>query len=249
VFDQYIDVNCGLTKIGKTESVKALGQALGKFVLVFCCDESFDFQAIGRILTGVCQVGAWGCFDEFNRLNTRILSAVSSQIETIELGLRRFSGKASYLEIELLGRTVSLSEETGIFITMNPQYAGRNTLPENLRKLFRSFSMAKPDGEAIAEVILYSQGFVHASELSKIMVPYFEELDGRLSRQVHYDFGLRALKNVLRISGSLKRAQLKEHPDMDGLDSNSWESALILRSLRETVAPKLLAGDIAIMLE
>jgi dynein heavy chain 1 len=29
---------------GKTESVKALGHALGRFVLVFNCDESFDFQ-------------------------------------------------------------------------------------------------------------------------------------------------------------------------------------------------------------
>ena len=47
---------------GKTESVKALGQQLGRFVLVFCCDETFDFQAVGRIFVGLCQVGAWGCF-------------------------------------------------------------------------------------------------------------------------------------------------------------------------------------------
>lgn len=47
---------------GKTESVKALGAQLGRFVLVFCCDESFDFQSVGRIFVGLCQVGAWGCF-------------------------------------------------------------------------------------------------------------------------------------------------------------------------------------------
>jgi len=34
---------------GKTETVKALGWQLGRFVLVFCCDENFDFQAMGRI--------------------------------------------------------------------------------------------------------------------------------------------------------------------------------------------------------
>lgn len=45
---------------GKTESVKALGSTLGRFVLVFCCDDAFDFQAMGRIFTGLCQVGAWG---------------------------------------------------------------------------------------------------------------------------------------------------------------------------------------------
>ncbi|CAD7970792.1 unnamed protein product, partial [Amoebophrya sp. A120] len=53
---------------GKTESVKALGAQMGYFVLVFCCDETFDFQSMGRIFVGLCQVGAWGCFDEFNRL-------------------------------------------------------------------------------------------------------------------------------------------------------------------------------------
>jgi len=46
---------------GKTESVKALGVQLGRFVLVFCCDENFDFQAMGHIFVGLCQVGAWGC--------------------------------------------------------------------------------------------------------------------------------------------------------------------------------------------
>jgi len=69
---------------GKTESVKALGCQLGTFVLVFNCDETFDFQAMGRIFVGLCQVGAWGCFDEFNRLEERMLSAVSQQILVIQ---------------------------------------------------------------------------------------------------------------------------------------------------------------------
>ena len=73
---------------GKTETVKALGSQLGRFVLVFCCDEGFDFQAMGRIFVGLCQCGAWGCFDEFNRLEERILSACSQQIQTIQVGLK-----------------------------------------------------------------------------------------------------------------------------------------------------------------
>lgn len=73
---------------GKTESVKALGHQLGRFVLVFNCDETFDFQAMGRIFVGLCQVGAWGCFDEFNRLEERMLSAVSQQVQTIQEALK-----------------------------------------------------------------------------------------------------------------------------------------------------------------
>lgn len=44
---------------GKTESVKALGHQLGRFVLVFNCDETFDFQAMGRIFVGLCQVSVY----------------------------------------------------------------------------------------------------------------------------------------------------------------------------------------------
>lgn len=100
---------------GKTETVKALGAQLGRFVLVFNCDETFDFSAMGRLFAGLCQVGAWGCFDEFNRLEERILSAVSQQILTIQNGLL---GRESH--IDLLGRSIKLNQNVATFITMNP---------------------------------------------------------------------------------------------------------------------------------
>ena len=99
--------------VGKTESVKALGAQLGRFVLVFCCDDTFDFKAMARIFLGICQVGAWGCFDEFNRLEERILSAVSQQIQSIQLGLQSLSdtGKAM---IDLTGKSFELHKDTGM---------------------------------------------------------------------------------------------------------------------------------------
>ncbi|KAG5220561.1 dynein heavy chain protein [Salix suchowensis] len=97
---------------GKTESVKALGVQLGRFVLVFCCDETFDFQAMGRIFIGLCQVGAWGCFDEFNRLEERILSAVSQQVQTIQQGLSLVA-KNPNTEIELVGKSLKLNKNMG----------------------------------------------------------------------------------------------------------------------------------------
>lgn len=228
---------------GKTESVKALGVQLGRFTLVFCCDDTFDFQAMGRIFLGICQVGAWGCFDEFNRLEERILSAVSQQIQNIQLGLKQGSEDDSS-QIELIGRQLRVNENTGIFITMNPGYAGRSNLPDNLKKLFRSVAMSKPDKELIAEVMLYSQGFNQAKVLSKQAVPFFDKCAKQLSKQAHYDFGLRALKSVLVSSGGLKRARL--------IDGNLGaeevvEPEIIVQSVRETIAPKLIKSDVEIM--
>jgi dynein heavy chain 1 len=116
---------------GKTESVKALGHQLGRFVLVFNCDETFDFQAVGRILVGLCQVGAWGCFDEFNRLEERMLSAVSQQIQTIQEAVRA----GGQMTVNLVGKNLSVNSNMAIFITMNPGYAGRSSLPDNLKQV------------------------------------------------------------------------------------------------------------------
>ena len=229
---------------GKTESVKALGLQLGRFTLVFCCDDTFDFQAMGRIFLGICQVGAWGCFDEFNRLEERILSAVSQQIQNIQLGLKQ-GGDDDKAQIDLVGRQLHVNENTGIFITMNPGYAGRSNLPDNLKKLFRSVAMSKPDKELIAEVMLYSQGFNQAKILSKQTVPFFDACSKQLSKQAHYDFGLRALKSVLVSSGGLKRARLLE----GNLGSEQTvEPEIIVQSIRETIAPKLIKSDVEIMM-
>lgn len=230
---------------GKTESVKALGVQLGRFTLVFCCDDTFDFQAMGRIFLGICRVGAWGCFDEFNRLEERILSAVSQQVQNIQIGLRRAleEGNAS---VELAGRQFSVDPNTGIFITMNPGYAGRSNLPDNLKKLFRSVAMSKPDKELIAEVMLYSQGFKQAKQLARQTVPFFDQCAVRLSQQAHYDFGLRALKSVLISSGALKRSRLiPTEPYADVEDK--LEPQILVQSIRETIAPKLVREDVEMM--
>lgn len=232
---------------GKTESVKALGLQLGRFTLVFCCDDTFDFQAMGRIFLGICQVGAWGCFDEFNRLEERILSAVSQQIQNIQIGLKTV-GDGDKSQIELVGRRLAVNSNTGIFITMNPGYAGRSNLPDNLKKLFRSVAMSKPDKELIAEVMLFSQGFKQAKPLSKQTVPFFDHCASRLSKQAHYDFGLRALKSVLVSSGGLKRARLA-NADGDLGPDDIIEPQIIVQSLRETIAPKLIREDVEIMLD
>ncbi|KAJ2400555.1 dynein heavy chain, partial [Coemansia sp. RSA 2559] len=237
---------------GKTESVKALATQLGRFALVFCCDENFDFQAMGRIFVGLCQVGAWGVFDEFNRLDERILSAVSQQIQTIQLGLRRTAASSTApVEIELLSHKVRLHPDTGIFITMNPGYAGRSNLPDNLKKLFRSFAMTKPDRDLIAQVMLYSQGFRQAELLASKVVPLFNLCAEQLSQQPHYDFGLRALKSVLVSAGNLKRGrllqQLSESSGEGPGSSVQEEQGLVIQSIRETVVPKLVAQDIQLL--
>nr|XP_040568861.1 cytoplasmic dynein 2 heavy chain 1-like [Lepeophtheirus salmonis] len=185
---------------GKTESVKALGGLFGRQVLVFNCDEGIDITSMGRIFIGLIKCGAWGCFDEFNRLEEQTLSAVSMLIQPIQFAL-----KSKDRRVHLMDKEVELSLNTGIFVTMNPAgkgYGGRQKLPDNLKQLFRPVAMSKPDNELIAEITLYSEGFQDAKNLGHKLVNVFNMSEKLLSKQHHYDWGLRALKTVLKGCGS-----------------------------------------------
>lgn len=214
---------------GKTECIKALGHDLGRMVLIFCCDERFEFQSMGRILLGICKVGCWGCFDEFNRLESKILSATSSLIESIGFGRKNCSEL-----IDLNGTSLRVHPETGVFVTMNPDYVGRHELPENLKRHFQAFSMDKPDSVQIAEDLLTSHGFVDSKKLANSLVHFFNNLPNRLSSQSHYDFSLRALKSILNTCGFNKRADT---------DSNRSELSYMVKALISVVAPRLIKAD------
>ena len=204
-------------------------------------DESFDFGAMGRIFCGLCQVGAWGCFDEFNRLEERILSAVSQQILTIQNGLIE-----RQKHIELLGKSIRLHENVGIFVTMNPGYAGRSNLPDNLKTLFRSVAMVVPDRKLIAQVMLYSQGIVSAEKLAGPVVDLFIMCQKRMSKQSHYDFGLRALKTLLVSAGGLKRKAVTKNQSLEDEELTNLERTVLIQGACNNILPKLVADDLGV---
>uniref|UniRef100_A0A4W6FB67 Cytoplasmic dynein 2 heavy chain 1 n=1 Tax=Lates calcarifer TaxID=8187 RepID=A0A4W6FB67_LATCA len=215
---------------GKTESVKALGGLFGRQVLVFNCDEGIDVKSMGRIFVGLVKCGAWGCFDEFNRLEEAVLSAVSMQIQAIQDSLKHHKHTC-----ELLGKEVELDPNSGVFITLNPAgkgYGGRQKLPDNLKQLFRPVAMSRPDNELIAEVILYSEGFKNGEMLGRKLVAIFNLARELLTPQQHYDWGLRALKTVLKACGSLLQQQRRIQ-----------ESSLVVQALRLNTMSKLTFAD------
>ncbi|KAK2885147.1 hypothetical protein Q8A73_021621 [Channa argus] len=217
---------------GKTETTKDLGRALGIMVYVFNCSEQMDYKSCGNIYKGLAQTGAWGCFDEFNRISVEVLSVVAVQVKSIQDAIRDKKQRFNFM-----GEEVNLCPSVGIFITMNPGYAGRTELPENLKALFRPCAMVVPDFELICEIMLVAEGFINARVLAKKFITLYTLCKELLSKQDHYDWGLRAIKSVLVVAGSLKRG-----------DPGRAEDQVLMRALRDFNIPKIVTDDMPVFM-
>eukprot|EP00698_Gefionella_okellyi_P007649 TRINITY_DN186_c0_g2_i2.p1 TRINITY_DN186_c0_g2~~TRINITY_DN186_c0_g2_i2.p1 ORF type:complete len:4464 (+),score=1326.13 TRINITY_DN186_c0_g2_i2:41-13432(+) len=219
---------------GKTETVKDIGRTLGLLVLVFNCSEQTTPETTSRLIKGLSQTGAWACFDEFNRIRREVLSVTAQQMSAIFNILRQKGRNCTFVD----GSVLKLHPACGMFITMNPSYAGRHELPENVKALFRTVAMNMPDRRAIIAAKLAIAGFNDEQLLARKVDAVFRLCEEQLPAQPHYDFGLRGILAALRSAAATRRGAIE----------GSNELQLLVRVLCDSIMPRLAGDDVPLFL-
>ncbi|KAJ7340467.1 hypothetical protein OS493_003215 [Desmophyllum pertusum] len=89
----------------------------------------------------------------------------------------------------------------------------------------------------ICEIMLVAEGFIDSRALARKFITLYSLCKELLSKQDHYDWGLRAIKSVLVVAGSLKRSD-RERP----------EDQVLMRALRDFNIPKIVTDDVPIFM-
>lgn len=167
------------------------------------------------------QTGAWGCFDEFNRINIEVLSVVAQQILSILSALA-----ANLTRFHFEGFEINLVWSCGIFITMNPgrwqelnnmKVGGRGELGVWDKCCVLSFSLSVP--KCLAVKYLTKDSCVSQLSIALTKSPR------RLSLKPKGQFGLHGLSPWTVISEPLVKVRqgvMKEVCGGTGLLISQW---------------------------
>ncbi|CBY14833.1 unnamed protein product [Oikopleura dioica] len=215
---------------GKTETTRDLARALGMNCVVVNSSDQIDEKITAQIFKGALASGSWVCFDEFNRIVNEVLVNVGEQLKIV----KEHKEKGATSKPSLNESAQKLCKDSCIAVTMNPGYAGRTELPDNLKPFFRPISMMVPDYALIAEIMLYSSGFQTADVLGKKLTLVHKLCSEQLSSQDHYDYGMRAVKHSVSSAKKLKLF----YPDED-------ETNLLAEALCSLHFGKLVKKDIS----
>ena len=182
---------------------------------------------MGKFFKGLAASGAWACFDEFNRINIEVLSVIAQQIMTHPARDPAASSASSSRSTD-----ITLDPDFAVFITMNPGYAGRSELPDNLKALFRPVAMMVPDYALIGEIMLFAFGFEDAQACAR-----------RWSRRSS-SAPSSCRRRPLRLRHARRQVRAPRGGQPQARDPDWTRSVLLLRALQDVNLPKFLAHDL-----
>ncbi|XP_071801693.1 uncharacterized protein [Asterias amurensis] len=188
--------NCAITGgtgVGKTETTKGFAFMLGQYLAMFACSAQSDPGALGKILQGLAMDGCWGCFDEFQLLQTDAIAMVLDHVHAITTALR---SRSKYCILGD-GEEVALKSGVALFITVNNETAPSEGIPIDIKLLFRTVAVVMPDFSTILKARCAAYGFRSPRMLADRLKMVAQQCKEQLSSDGHQVFNMKNMISVL----------------------------------------------------
>lgn len=220
----------GSVATGKTETIKYLINSLAMPYYILNMNERFTYKSILYVLKGLISCGTWICFKNLDKLELSVLSAVTQTIVNIHQVT-----STNLKSVMFEGIKLNLNPNGNICIITNVQHTKYYELPDNLKILFRTISMIKPDLNQIIEMELIASGFCNGRELAAKLIIIYKLLSEQLLDRPHYKFNMCSMKTIIKTARMLKIHFQTED-----------ENVLLLRSVIDIILPILCNEDMII---
>jgi dynein heavy chain len=236
----YSGILKGPAATGKSESIKELARILGNFFVVFNCSPQVDRKQLEELICGTVLSGSTLCLDEFNRLSEENMAWFASHLLGIYKAQLLGEKKRVFILIINLGNAryrignlqLPVSSTAAFYLTINPKFLARSSLPANIYSVIRVISMDVADIQSIARAYLLLAGFKHPNKATNLIVNIFDQCQSLLSPMHHYHFQLRTAIATVNEAVSLRAK-----------NANAEENDIIGRSIRHVISPYIVNSD------
>jgi dynein heavy chain, axonemal len=146
--------------MGKTEMFKQFAIAAGQQHNVFTCTPHLSRKTITASVLGMSQCGSLGLWENFDKVPSDLICFTAALVKSVMNALR--GGRQADVD----GLNVMPRTQFGLHLSFTYRASGRVELPHDLRVLVRPVSVLPPDFNALAQLLLISQGFADYAMLS-----------------------------------------------------------------------------------
>ncbi|KAJ8314952.1 hypothetical protein KUTeg_007102 [Tegillarca granosa] len=211
----------GPVGVGKTETVKGLANIFGNFIYTFQCSSRCDSIAVGKIVQGTAMEGCWCLFDEAQSINSEAMAVLLDHVDAV---LNALKSKHNYATLGD-GQEIPVKKVFGIHMTIDPSsFPTSRSLPNDVRALFRTVSVVRPDFGLILKAKCASMGFRAPSVLGARLKALTELTKDQLPSHYHHHFGIATLIGVLK-RASQKRKFIRDEKSQDKGDIKGKDEA------------------------
>ncbi|XP_052821623.1 dynein axonemal heavy chain 5 isoform X2 [Octopus bimaculoides] len=146
----------GTPDAGKKETIKSLANVIAQFYYLLKCNPHFDASSIQRIIQGSSMEGCWLCLADGNKLSHKSLDVVMDQVAMIVDAVRVNNNVVEDIFRKL---TYKVNPRTAFFMTAAFSEESNWYFARNIKSVFRTVTLLKPDTYYILRGYFISAGF------------------------------------------------------------------------------------------